>query len=203
VFLNKRLEGKAPVQLFRKAANALNGVIPDLSFEEYLAAKEKFPVQAVELLSGREAFRGLDRQLMPPKSVQLADEKNAPDFKKEMDSYRYENDISGPIQARSYRSQNGKFAYTIHEELKTGRIWIGSITNESAPINEFGVSSSAVSSPELVLPLWEREGAVSEAYRGKNHPGNPRLVSTWPYLWEMGLVKTWYASQGRAVPPLD
>lgn len=153
--------------------------------------------------------KGFVEKYSAPDTVGVADPKMLPDFNKPKASFQINSDTYGPLNAHIFMSHNGNLQYMICED-KSGRAFIANIEiikhdNEENPINKYGVRSWVAMLRQIDMPLMEYGSMIDEhfeaPYFAESNTKKGNYYSTWNYIREIPVIKAYYESQGRQVPP--
>lgn len=160
-------------------------------------APEEFASEVQASGFGSFTQRTPDGQHGDPRSFCLDHPGQGPDFARREDVFDNPMPDGRGFQASVYRSNDGQYRYMFCTDDQ-GRAWLGGLEKADAPVNSFGVRTSALMAGDLAMPAVEYASQVPEGFAGAHVRGS--YVDASAYTHQLPPVRAFLAAtrgQGR------
>lgn len=224
--MNKEQPELLPLSVILNSITSINESLPDdvesieEFFEEIEDEKERLRSLMAEEVSLDANFLDKDNfiferrkfeyegelreaNFISPSSVSFAKESLAPNFKKNPSlvtttTHKYYDKLSVEV----YPSYDESIDYLVFKD-SANRIWISRTEVKNSKLTSYGVYSSAIDDDDspLTLPLFERKKKIHpDYYVLEERPGKFSRFSSWGYLKDLDVIKSYYSSKGIGIP---
>ena len=148
-------------------------------------------------------YRG---RIPSPKDIKLPvnDPGFHPDFTRPMEKIQQTLVTYGDVTVETYPSKNRIYTYMIII-ANDGKAFLAGVENTDAPINKFGIRSISPNTAAMTSSLLEYLIQIKRSCLPRTicHPygDNKDYITNWNYVRELEVIKLYYESLGKEVPP--